>query len=87
MASVVVLCVIMCHWGLTVYNRIFFLLSCSIPEVAQLCTKHSVPHIVNNAYGLQSTKCTHLIQEVLVPMTTYDVMPTSIINGMLVEKL
>ncbi|XP_065882648.1 O-phosphoseryl-tRNA(Sec) selenium transferase-like isoform X2 [Dysidea avara] len=34
-----------------------------IPEVAQLCTKHNIPHIVNNAYGLQSTKCTHLIQE------------------------
>lgn len=34
-----------------------------IPEVAQLCLKYNVPHIINNAYGLQSSKCIHLIQE------------------------
>jgi O-phospho-L-seryl-tRNASec:L-selenocysteinyl-tRNA synthase len=32
-------------------------------ELAGVCKKHSVPHIVNNAYGVQSSKCMHLIQE------------------------
>ncbi len=32
--------------------------------MARLCQSHEVPHIVNNAYGVQSTKCMHLIQEV-----------------------
>lgn len=34
-----------------------------LSEVAILCSKHDLPHIVNNAYGVQSTKCMHLIQE------------------------
>jgi O-phospho-L-seryl-tRNASec:L-selenocysteinyl-tRNA synthase len=34
-----------------------------LPEVARICSAHEVPHIVNNAYGVQSTKCMHLIQE------------------------
>uniref|UniRef100_T1ITR7 O-phosphoseryl-tRNA(Sec) selenium transferase n=1 Tax=Strigamia maritima TaxID=126957 RepID=T1ITR7_STRMM len=34
-----------------------------LEEVAILCKTHSIPHVVNNAYGLQSTKCTHLIQQ------------------------
>lgn len=32
-------------------------------EVAQLCSKHGIPHVVNNAYGVQSTKCMHVIQQ------------------------
>lgn len=36
-----------------------------IPTVAKICHTHSIPHIINNAYGLQSTKCIHLIQEAL----------------------
>lgn len=28
-----------------------------------LCARLSVPHVVNNAYGVQSSKCMHLIQE------------------------
>ncbi|XP_053716416.1 O-phosphoseryl-tRNA(Sec) selenium transferase isoform X3 [Synchiropus splendidus] len=33
-----------------------------IEELAELCAKYDLPHIVNNAYGLQSSKCMHLIQ-------------------------
>jgi len=34
-----------------------------IPAVAKLAAAHSIPHIVNNAYGLQSSKCAHLLTE------------------------
>ncbi|XP_013413537.1 O-phosphoseryl-tRNA(Sec) selenium transferase isoform X2 [Lingula anatina] len=34
-----------------------------IEEVAQLCAKLEVPHLINNAYGVQSSKCMHLIQQ------------------------
>ena len=37
----------------------------SLVEVATLCKSHDVPHVVNNAYGLQSGKCTHLINEAI----------------------
>lgn len=29
-----------------------------------MCAKYEVPHIVNNAYGVQASKCMHLIQQV-----------------------
>ncbi|XP_002741399.1 O-phosphoseryl-tRNA(Sec) selenium transferase-like [Saccoglossus kowalevskii] len=34
-----------------------------LEEIAILCSKYNVPHVVNNAYGLQSSKCMHLIQQ------------------------
>lgn len=34
-----------------------------IEELAVLCAKYGIPHIVNNAYGMQSSKCMHLIQQ------------------------
>ncbi|KAG1928040.1 O-phosphoseryl-tRNA(Sec) selenium transferase [Pimephales promelas] len=34
-----------------------------LEELAVLCAKHNIPHIVNNAYGMQSSKCMHLIQQ------------------------
>ncbi|XP_027056391.1 O-phosphoseryl-tRNA(Sec) selenium transferase-like [Pocillopora damicornis] len=34
-----------------------------LEEVAKLCKEQNVPHIVNNAYGVQSSKCMHLIQQ------------------------
>lgn len=44
---------------------IFFVsLSCRLEELSALCTKYDIPHIVNNAYGVQSSKCMHLIQQV-----------------------
>uniref|UniRef100_H2YIK3 O-phosphoseryl-tRNA(Sec) selenium transferase n=1 Tax=Ciona savignyi TaxID=51511 RepID=H2YIK3_CIOSA len=32
-------------------------------EIATICKTHNIPHIVNNAYGLQSSKCMHLLQQ------------------------
>ncbi|XP_049591774.1 O-phosphoseryl-tRNA(Sec) selenium transferase [Syngnathus scovelli] len=34
-----------------------------LEELATLCSKYNIPHIVNNAYGVQSSKCMHLIQQ------------------------
>ncbi|XP_067037810.1 O-phosphoseryl-tRNA(Sec) selenium transferase-like isoform X1 [Acropora muricata] len=34
-----------------------------LEEVAKLCKDQAVPHVVNNAYGVQSSKCMHLIQQ------------------------
>lgn len=49
---------------------IFSVTSCFAPrspdkidEIAVLCKKHNIFHLVNNAYGLQSTKCTYLINQ------------------------
>ena len=37
---------------------------CRLEEVAEICKANELPHIVNNAYGLQSSKCMHLIEQV-----------------------
>jgi O-phospho-L-seryl-tRNASec:L-selenocysteinyl-tRNA synthase len=34
-----------------------------IVEIAQLAERHNVAHVINNAYGLQQSKCIHLIEE------------------------
>ncbi|KAJ8262066.1 hypothetical protein GJAV_G00161780 [Gymnothorax javanicus] len=34
-----------------------------LEELAEMCAKHDIPHIVNNAYGVQSSKCMHLIEQ------------------------
>lgn len=34
-----------------------------LEEISEICKKFDVPHLINNAYGLQCTKCTHLIQQ------------------------
>lgn len=34
-----------------------------IEEVSVLCKRYNLPHLINNAYGLQSSKCMHLIQQ------------------------
>ncbi|XP_071481281.1 O-phosphoseryl-tRNA(Sec) selenium transferase-like [Diadema antillarum] len=34
-----------------------------LEEVAAICKERDIPHVVNNAYGVQSSKCMHLIQE------------------------
>ena len=42
-------------------------LACSrVEEIAKLCKEQGVPHVINNAYGIQSSKCMHLIQQVTV---------------------
>lgn len=32
-------------------------------EISKLCASRKIPHIVNNAYGLQCTKCLHQIEQ------------------------
>merc|ERR550534_3602053 len=51
---------------------IFTTTSCFAPRapddlvsVSQICKQFNIPHIVNNAYGLQSSKCCHLINEAI----------------------
>ncbi|XP_010902955.2 O-phosphoseryl-tRNA(Sec) selenium transferase [Esox lucius] len=34
-----------------------------LEELAIMCAKYDIPHVVNNAYGVQSSKCMHLIQQ------------------------
>ncbi|KAG8510314.1 O-phosphoseryl-tRNA(Sec) selenium transferase [Galemys pyrenaicus] len=34
-----------------------------LEELAVMCANYGIPHIVNNAYGVQSSKCMHLIQQ------------------------
>lgn len=34
-----------------------------VEAVAALCQRHGVAHVINNAYGVQSSKCMHLIQQ------------------------
>eukprot|EP01105_Mastigella_eilhardi_P017269 TRINITY_DN3971_c0_g1_i5.p1 TRINITY_DN3971_c0_g1~~TRINITY_DN3971_c0_g1_i5.p1 ORF type:complete len:356 (+),score=64.72 TRINITY_DN3971_c0_g1_i5:7-1074(+) len=37
----------------------------SIVEIAKACRQHNIPHVVNNAFGLQSSKVTHLLSEAM----------------------
>ena len=37
----------------------------SIAAIAAVCDRHNLPHVVNNAYGVQSTKCMHVINEAM----------------------
>jgi len=34
-----------------------------VPAVAEICGRLQIPHLVNNAYGVQSSKCMHIIEE------------------------
>ncbi|XP_005392099.1 PREDICTED: O-phosphoseryl-tRNA(Sec) selenium transferase isoform X3 [Chinchilla lanigera] len=34
-----------------------------LEELAVICANYGIPHVVNNAYGVQSSKCMHLIQQ------------------------
>nr|XP_039254202.1 O-phosphoseryl-tRNA(Sec) selenium transferase-like [Styela clava] len=58
------------EYGVDKILCVFSTTSCFAPrvpdrleELAKICKSHDIPHIVNNAYGLQSSKCTHLIQQ------------------------
>lgn len=48
--------------------------ACRLEELAEICAKHEIPHIVNNAYGVQSSKCMHLIQQVGLFYTKVDLI-------------
>ena len=39
-------------------------LCCRLEEIALICSNHDIPHIVNNAYGLQMSNCVHLLEQV-----------------------
>ena len=51
----------MCHhlFQFSIIKSVF-----RLSEVAGLCKKYDIPHIANNAYGVQSSKCMHIIEEV-----------------------
>ena len=34
-----------------------------LEEIAAICAEHDIPHIVNNAYGLQLSNCVHLLEQ------------------------
>ncbi|XP_014788581.1 O-phosphoseryl-tRNA(Sec) selenium transferase [Octopus bimaculoides] len=34
-----------------------------LEEIAKLCKENNIPHLVNNAYGIQASKCTHLLEQ------------------------
>ena len=34
-----------------------------LPALAEVLSANGIPHLINNAYGVQSSKCMHLIQE------------------------
>ncbi|ETW08736.1 O-phosphoseryl-tRNA(Sec) selenium transferase [Aphanomyces invadans] len=36
-----------------------------VDEIAQICQRHDVGHVINNAYGVQSSKCTHLVNQAM----------------------
>jgi len=35
----------------------------NVEEIAKLCKAHGIFHLINNAYGLQSSKITHIINQ------------------------
>lgn len=43
-----------------------------------MCAKYDVPHIVNNAYGVQASKCTHLIEQVCQPGRSWGTLKHSL---------
>jgi len=52
--------------------------------VAQLCQRHSLPHLTNNAYGLQSSKCLHLVEEAAKNSGQYDIFVQSADKNLMV---
>uniref|UniRef100_A0A674CNY1 O-phosphoseryl-tRNA(Sec) selenium transferase n=1 Tax=Salmo trutta TaxID=8032 RepID=A0A674CNY1_SALTR len=48
-----------------------------LEELATMSAKYDIPHVVNNAYGVQSSKCMHLIQQ--VPTHTQNLLHYSLI--------
>jgi O-phospho-L-seryl-tRNASec:L-selenocysteinyl-tRNA synthase len=55
-----------------------------LPSVAKLCRRKDIPHLVNNAYGLQSTKCAHLLEEVGKEKGQHDVFVQSADKNLMV---
>lgn len=36
-----------------------------VDDIARLCAERGIPHVINNAYGVQSSKCAHLVNEAM----------------------
>ena len=34
-----------------------------LPGIARLASARGIPHLINNAYGVQSSKCMYLVEE------------------------
>ena len=46
-------------------STLLFLFRFRLEDIAQICKEFEIPHLINNAYGIQASKCMHLIQQVL----------------------
>lgn len=51
-----------------------------VESVAVLCKNYQVAHVVNNAYGVQNTKCMHIIQQASKYKTSNFLFSFSIFN-------
>jgi O-phospho-L-seryl-tRNASec:L-selenocysteinyl-tRNA synthase len=57
-----------------------------LEEIAVLCKKYKVFHLINNAYGLQSSKVTHMINQ-SARVGRVDVVIQSTDKNLMVELL
>jgi O-phospho-L-seryl-tRNASec:L-selenocysteinyl-tRNA synthase len=48
-----------------VFRIVEFILISRVEEIAALCQKHNMKHVINNAYGLQDSKCAHIVNEAM----------------------
>jgi O-phospho-L-seryl-tRNASec:L-selenocysteinyl-tRNA synthase len=48
-----------------------------VESVAVVCKNHNIAHVINNAYGVQNTKCMHVIQQA----SKYNIFIEISING------
>lgn len=46
-------------------SYVYFSTSVSVEAVAQMCQQHSIPHVINNAYGVQASKITHRVNQAM----------------------
>lgn len=37
----------------------------SVVDISAICHKAGIPHIINNAYGVQSSKIMHIVNEAM----------------------
>lgn len=58
------------EYGHDKISCVFSTTSCFAPRVpddvvgiSKLCANHNVPHVINNAYGVQLSRCMHVIEE------------------------
>jgi len=37
----------------------------SVENIAKVCKRHNIAHVINNAYGVQASKCAHIVNEAM----------------------